>query len=563
MPTTLLLKDSILPLRDSVESWKNLPWRKFDRELFRLQHRIYKATRRGNIRSIHKLQSLVLGSESSRYLAVRQVTQLNLGKKTPGVDGIASLNPKQRLQLANELKNIVSWKHQPLRRVYIPKPSGDQRPLGGIPTLKDRAMQCLLKYALEPVYEAHASRGSYGFRPGRSTWDIQKNIFINLQSTSNGFKKRVLELDIEKCFDKIDHNKLMSMVILPGSAKKILWTALRAGVLKERSKTLEGTPPFARSATFASSAKAKEAREGGVISPLLCNIALHGIEDLWNETISQNQIDQRGLRYADDMIFFIKPHEDATLLRKKIDTFLLERGLNVKAQKTRLVYAKDGFDFLGWHFTIKSNLKFLSYPSKDNYQQMIKKMKYTLRDTRFTLEQRLYKARLVFQGWWKYHKYCDMSEVNTWPIRYWTNQYIKCRSKMNCQQRNEKLLFIFGNCHYKVNSFVAVRTDKSIYDNDWLYWSRRGSKRFYGPLLRCIKQQNYRCMTCNLPFKPDDRIELHHLDGNHKNNVKTNVAALNRFCHQHQAIHGLVRRKGNTLINQEPDEVKVSRSVLK
>jgi RNA-directed DNA polymerase len=132
-------------------------------------------------------------------------------------------------------------------------------------------------------------------------------------------------LDIEKCFDKIDHNKLMSMVILPGSAKKTLWTALRAGSKNDQ----------------------KHWKTARCISPLLCNIALHGIEDLWNETFSQKQIYQRGLRYADDMIFFIKPDEDATLLRKKIDAFLLERGLNVKKQKTLLVYAKDGFDLVG------------------------------------------------------------------------------------------------------------------------------------------------------------------------------------------------------------------------
>ena len=416
------------------------------------------------------------------------------------------------------------------------------RPLG-IPTLEDRAIQCLLKYALEPVYEGYASRGSYGFRPGRSTLDIQNNIYKNLQSTS--FTKRILELDIEKCFDNIDHTKLMSMVILPGSAKKILWNALRAGVLKERLKTLEGTP------------------QGGVISPLLCNIALHGIEDLWNEKVRKNRVYQRGYRYADDIIFFLKPDEDADALRQKIDTFLSLRGLNVKEKKTQLVYAKDGFDFLGWHFTIKSNHKFVCYPSKSNYKQMVLKMKSTLRDTRYTLDQRLDKARKVFQGWWNYHKYCDMSEINVWPIRKWTNLYIKCNSNLSRHQRKEKLLFLFGNLTYKVNSFVSVRKDKSIYDNDWIYWSRRSSKRFYGPLLRCIKQQKYRCFSCNIFFKPDDRIELHHLDGNHKNNVKTNVAALHRFCHQHQAIHGFVRRKGNTLINQEPDEVKVSRPVLK
>lgn len=165
-----------------VEKWKNLPWSKFDQDLFRLQHRVYKATKEGNDYRVKRLQNLIIGSPCSRYLAVRQVSQLNSGKKTAGVDNIRSLGPKQRLILAEKLKNISNWQHEKLRRVYIFKPNGEQRPLG-IPTINDRAMQCLIKYALEPVYEAQASRGSFGFRPGRSAWDIQGNIFKNLQST--------------------------------------------------------------------------------------------------------------------------------------------------------------------------------------------------------------------------------------------------------------------------------------------------------------------------------------------------------------------------------------------
>lgn len=157
----------------------------------------------------------------------------------------------------------------------------------------------------------------------RTTWDIQANIFLNLQSTSNGYNKSILELDIEKCFDKINHNKLMSMIKLPRHSKNFIWSALRAGVLNERVITTEP--------------------QGG--SPLLCNIALHGIEDIWNETICKTR--QRRLRYADDLIYFIKPNEDVNLLRNKIDKFLAERDLNVKASKTKLVKSTEGFDFLG------------------------------------------------------------------------------------------------------------------------------------------------------------------------------------------------------------------------
>ena len=277
-----------------IEEWKSLPWKSYEKTLFRLQRRLYEASKLKDFNKCKKLQSLIIGSDCSRYLAVRQVTQLNTGRKTAGVDGKASLTPKERLVLAEELKDIRSWKHQPLRRVYIPKPNGERRPLG-IPTLKDRAMQCLIKYALEPYYEAIASHGSWGFRPGRCSHDVQKVIFANLNSNSKGYQKSILELDIEKCFDKIDHNKLLSLIILPNTAKNVIRSALKAGVLNERIKTLEGTP------------------QGGVISPLLCNIALHGIEDLHNETRG-SVIKQRGIRYANDMVFFLKADETANKL---------------------------------------------------------------------------------------------------------------------------------------------------------------------------------------------------------------------------------------------------------
>ena len=512
-----------------VEKWKELPWKNFEKNLFRLQHRIYKANLENDTNRVYRLQSLILGSSCSRYLAVRQVTQLNMGRKTAGVDGKSLLTPKHRLELADELKNLANWKHQDLRRVYIPKPNGEQRPLG-IPTIKDRAMQCLVKYALEPVYESIASKGSYGFRPGRSTWDIQTNIFLNLQSTSKGYTKSILELDIEKCFDKIDHNKLMSMIKLPRHSKKFLWSALRAGVLNERFTTTEGTP------------------QGGIISPLLCNIALHGIEDIWNETICKTRIHQRGLRYADDLIYFIKPNEDVHLLRNKIDKFLAERGLNVKESKTKLVKSTEGFDFLGWHFKVKiKNNKFVSYPTSKSRSQLINKIKTTMKDTRYTLDQRLKKVKTIYTGWWNYNKYCDMRQINLWSIQEWAENYVKRHSKMARKERIETMKSIFTGHTFHVNAHVSVAGNKSPYNNDWFYWAKRRCKRYSGPLLRTSIKQQFKCYDCGNPFRSNDIIELHHLDGNNKNNKMYNFVALHRYCHHHQKVHSEIRfRKVNS-----------------
>lgn len=133
------------------ESWKTLPWNKFRRNLFRLQKRVYKAIQVGDKRKAKFLQKLILKSWAARMLAIRQVTQLNAGKKTAGIDGKVSLTFEERLALSEELRaKSNNWKHQKLRSTPIPKKDGSTRLLK-IPTIADRAWQCLAKYALEPA----------------------------------------------------------------------------------------------------------------------------------------------------------------------------------------------------------------------------------------------------------------------------------------------------------------------------------------------------------------------------------------------------------------------------
>ena len=498
-----------------IEEWKSLPWKEFEKTLFRLQHRLYKASRENDLTKCKKLQSLILGSACSRYLAVRQVTQLNTGKKTAGIDGRSSLTHKERLQLANKLKLIYSWKHQPIRRVFIPKPNGDMRPLG-IPTLNDRAMQCLVKYALEPYYEPKFSHGSWGFRPGRCTHDVQKIIFLNLSSNANGYNKSILELDIEKCFDKIDHDKLMSLIVAPDSIKRFIRSSLKAGVLNERIRTYEG----------------------GVISSLLCNIVLNGVEDLHNE-IRGSESKQRGLRYADDMIFFLKPGEDVVTLRSKISQFLAERGLKIEESKSQLVKSIEGFDFLGWHFKVKAkNQKFVCYPSKKNRAKIKEKIKRTMRDSSLPLDERLSKVKVLYRGWRNYHQYCDMSQVNTWTISNWVYRFGKKRSSMDKNLLLERVKDIFNGHTYKVNGYTNVRCNKTPYDGDWVYWSKRQDLRYETLHYKIAKRQKYQCGKCKLYFQSKERIEIHHMDGNPQNNRYKNLMAVHRFCHQLEPNHG-------------------------
>jgi RNA-directed DNA polymerase len=182
---------------NASELWKSITWKKFQKILFRLQCRLYKAIKVGNKRKARGLQKLILKSQAARLLAIRQVTQLNAGKKTAGVDGKASLNFEERMKLSEQLKtNVYNWKHQKLRDIPIPKKDGTTRMLK-VPTIADRAWQCLAKYALEPAHEATFHENSYGFRTGRSAHDAQKILFLNLRSSCHGIHKRVIELDIE------------------------------------------------------------------------------------------------------------------------------------------------------------------------------------------------------------------------------------------------------------------------------------------------------------------------------------------------------------------------------
>ncbi|MHC5596379.1 MAG: reverse transcriptase domain-containing protein [Nostoc sp.] len=307
----------------NTEGWKTINWRQAERYVFKLQKRIYAASRRGDVKRCRKLQKTLMRSWSNKVLAVRRVTQDNQGKKTAGVDGIKSLPPEARLELTGQLK--LTGKSKPTRRVWIPKPGRDEKRPLGIPIMYDRALQAVVKTALEPEWEAIFEPNSYGFRPGRSCHDAIKQIKNCIQ----GKAKFVLDADIAKCFDRINHEALLQKLNIKGKVRQQIKAWLKSGVIDQGAftATSEGTP------------------QGGVISPLLANISLHGMEErikTFAETLDirepngkkMSRANKRNtlslIRYADDFVVF---HEDKTVVqrcREILSEWLKGIGLELK-----------------------------------------------------------------------------------------------------------------------------------------------------------------------------------------------------------------------------------------
>ena len=485
------------------EVWKNLQWKNFQRDLLRLQKRIYKAMQDGDLRKVRSLQRLVLKSRAARMLAVRQVSQLNSGKKTCGVDGQKYLNFQQRLELVEKLKEANKWEHKGLRKVEINQKNGKMRILK-IPTIPDRAWQCLVKYALEPAHEATFHARSYGFRPGRSRQDAQRYVFTQLQGNKNSLNKRVIELDIEKCFDRISHRVMMSKVIAPQGIKKGLWRCLKAGV----------SPEFPE----------QETPQDGVIAPLLANIALNGIEEI-----------HPSLRYADDMVFFLKPKDNAEKILEKVQQFLAERGMNISAEKTKTTRTTAGFDFLGWHFKVLGKGKYRCVPSEDNYEKFRKKIKAIVNNPALATAAKAKKLTPIVRGWRNYHRYCKMdgSRFNLWSLNHST--FVKFKKDKNKGEEEATRLVkeAFPAVPYSVNGYLMVKGEKSPYDGDLLYWSKRNSKLYSGETEKALKRQGYKCGQCGLYLDGNEKIHLHHIDGNHDNWKSKNLIAIHELCHNY------------------------------
>jgi RNA-directed DNA polymerase len=359
-----------------AQHWKQINWKTVKAFVYRMQMRIAKSIREGRWGKAKALQHLLSRSFYGRLWAIKRIIS-NKGSRTPGIDGVTWNSSGKRWRAALNL-NVNGYQAQPLRRIYIPKKNGKKRPLG-IPTLHDRAMQELFSLGLRPIAETTGDKHSYGFREKRSLHDAIKMSFITLATKVSA--QWVLEADIKACFDEIDHDWLLKNIPLP---QRMLRQWLKAGYMESSilHDTEAGTP------------------QGGIISPILCNMTLDGLESLVIKGRNKKRRKLNIIRYADDFIVTgASPEILLDEIKPDLEQFLDERGLTLSEEKTKLSHLSDGFDFLGFNIR-KYNQKLLIQPEDGKTQTLLAKVKEFLNNHRgIPFHVMLIKLNRIIRGW--------------------------------------------------------------------------------------------------------------------------------------------------------------------
>jgi RNA-directed DNA polymerase len=500
---------------DELPDWHALDWQAIEDDVRRLRQRIFTASQVGDLKRVRSLQKLMLRSRANTLLSVRRVTEVNAGRKTAGVDGEVVLLPSAKAELADWVqRRSEPWRVRPVKRVYIPKAGGKQRPLG-IPVVVDRVLQARVVNALEPEWEARFEPKSYGFRPGRGCHDAIEAIF-HVARGANPRRRWVLDADLAAAFDRIDHDHLLSQLgTFP--ARELIAGWLASGVVDKGrfAPTEEGTP------------------QGGVVSPLLLNVALHGMEQAAGvryqktgvhagETVPGSPV---LIRYADDLVALCHTRHEAEQVKARLARWLTPRGLTFNEDKTRVVCLDDGFDFLG--FTVRRQSgKLLIKPSKAALRRIRERLRTEMRALQgANAAMVLIRLNPIIRGWAAYYRTAVSSEAFSaldrylWRLTYkWAKHGHPNKSKhwiidryFGAFNRSRRDRWVFGDrdsgaylAKFAWTSIVRHRMVKggSSPDDPALaqYWADRRRRAVPPPVdqlsLRLLKTQAGRCPCC-------------------------------------------------------------------
>lgn len=568
------------------ENWNSVDWTQVQSGIFKLQKRIFRASERGDIAQVRNLQKLLLKSFFAKLLSVRLVSQINLGKNTAGIDGVKKLSDEEKWKLAKNLD--INYSASPTKRVWIDRERGsrlesisnrgvdkpgrkEKRPLG-IPVMQDRARQALVKLALEPEWEAKFEENSYGFRKGRSCHDAIAMIYISLRNP-----KYCLDADIAGCFDNINHQALLEKLNTTPLIRRQVKAWLKSGVMDDKTflKTTQGTP------------------QGGILSPLLANIALHGMENFIKDKILEEfprQYTTTGkrlakvaarrtlcvIRYADDFVIMHNQLEVVQRAQELIRSWLENMGLQLKDSKTKIIHTlkehdqqQPGFDFLGFnirHYPVGihnsnkyGNHKLLIKPSKDKIMAHYHKIKQIVHKSyNLSAKALIGKLNPIIRGWANYYQYVVSSQVfRDLDDKLYNLQWIWSKKKHPKKGvkslklkyfiskdatwrlsylENDKRYYLCTYRSVKVNQrFVKVKGTKSPYDGDWAYWSERMAQ-YPGidPLTSgLIKKQKGKCPECGKYITQEDHIQRDHTIpvALGGNRDKSNLQVIHYHCH--------------------------------